>query len=294
MTAQTQTLADAARPDARQVDAALAFCSAHDFPLGVALIAHRWRDGAADDVVAALARYQNADGGFGNGLEVDIAATESNPFATRLAMQALLALRDRPDAANAMLGGIDRYLTSAQDDGGDFRFSDAVKAGSLAPWFAGWTYPNLNPAACLAGLASRLGIGQPPMFARVDAMVESIGDPEELRTGGFYEILPYAEYAPLLAQNGHAELLETTVEGITAQLQAGAYEDASHALDHALGGGPVIAERIPEPLLSREATRLLGEQQDDGGWPSPYNPAWRPWTTATAFVHLATLRDMSR
>ena len=93
---QPRPLAEAIADADARIEAAIAFCKAQDYPLGAALIAHRWRDGAADDVVAALSRYQNGDGGFGNGLEVDIAAPESNPFATRLAMQSLLALTDRP------------------------------------------------------------------------------------------------------------------------------------------------------------------------------------------------------
>lgn len=275
-----------------RVDAAIAFCTAQGYPLGSALIAHRWRDGDADDVVSALARYQNPDGGFGNGLEVDIAAPESNPFATRLAMQALLALTNQPASAGTVLVGIDRYLMTAQDDGGDFRFSAAVLAAPLAPWFAGWTFPNLNPAACLAGLAFRLGIGAPELFARVKTMMTTLGDVEHARNGAFYEVLPYVEYAPLLAIGGKEAMLAAIAEGITTRIEGGEYEDAGHALDHALGGGAAISARIPSDLLASQVTRLLNEQEDDGGWPSAYSPAWRPWATAMAMVQLASLRDM--
>lgn len=276
-------------------DAAIAFCMAQGFPLGVALIAHRWRDGEADAVVAALASYQNADGGFGNGLEVDIAAPGSNPFATRLAMQALLALDPRPASAGPMLEGVDRYLAAAQDAGGDFRLSPEVLAGEIAPWFAGWAYPNLNPTACLAGLAARLGIGNERLFIRLGAMIDTIGDLDAARNGDFYQVLPYAESASLLDANGYADFVTATAEGIAARLaRPDGYEDAGHALDHALGSGPALSDRIPPDLLAAQAARLLAEQKGDGGWPSPYSAAWRPWVTATAFMHLAALRDMSR
>lgn len=277
-----------------RADDAIAFCVANDFPLGAALIAHRWRGGAAEDVITALAPYQNDDGGFGNGLEVDIASPASNPFATRLAMQVLLALDERPDCATAVLAGIERWLASAQDDQGDFRLSPAVLSSQIAPWFAEWTYPNLNPAACLTGLAFRLGAGSPELFSRVEAMVASLGNAEVARDGEFYDVLPYAEYAPLLAANGHETLLEATVEGIVGRLHAETYDDASHALDHALGGGEALSSRIPADLIAREIARLLGEQEADGGWSSPYSAAWRPWVTATALVRGADIRDMSR
>lgn len=293
----TPTLAAILREADTRADAAIAFCTstAQDFPLGAALIAHRWRGGPSEAVITALARYQNADGGFGNGLEVDIAAPESNPFATRLAMQAILALDPRPASTGPMLEGVDRYLATAQDAGGDFRLSPEVLAGEIAPWFAGWTYPNLNPTACLAGLAARLGIGNEQLFIRLGAMIDAIGDLDTARNGEFYDVLPYAESASLLAANGREDLVAATAEGIAARLaRPDGYEDAGHALDHALGGSPALSDRIPPDLLAKQAARLLAEQEDDGGWPSPYSAAWRPWITATAFMHLATLRDMSR
>ncbi|HWK79574.1 MAG TPA: hypothetical protein VNP95_02340 [Thermomicrobiales bacterium] len=294
MTDTAPSLTDTIRHAQARADAAIAFCTAQDFPLGAALIAHRWRGGPAEAVIATLARYQNADGGFGNGLEVDIAAPDSNPFATRIAMQAIIALDPRPATAAAMLAGIDRYLAVAHDAGGDFRLTPAVLSGEIAPWFAGWTYPNLNPALCLAGLAAPLGIGNPDLFQRVGGMVAAIGNPEIARNGGFYDVLPYAEGAFLLDANGHEDLLAATAEGIIRQLEHGDFEDASHALDLALGGGEVLAARIPTDLIAREAARLIAEQEDDGGWPSPYGAAWRPWITAMAFVQLATLRDTPR
>ncbi|MGC4189933.1 MAG: hypothetical protein QM589_01685 [Thermomicrobiales bacterium] len=292
-TTSTTTAAIAIEADSR-VDAAIEFCASQDYPLGVALIAHRWRSEPADAVVTALATFQNADGGFGNGLEVDIAAPQSNPFATRLAMQALLALDSLPPTATPVLAGIDRYLAAAQDDGGDFRFSPEVLAGEIAPWFAGWTYPNLNPSACLAGLAARLGTGNEQLFVRLGNMIDAIGSVETARTGEFYDVLPYAEGAYLLDANGREDLVVATAEGITERMRNGGFEDASHALDLALGGGDTLSTRIPADLIASEAASLLAAQQEDGGWPSPYTAAWRSWTTATAFVYLATLRDMSR
>ena len=293
MTDATPILPETLAQAGARAEAAIAFCTAQDYPLGSALIAHRWRGGLAEDVITALTRYQNADGGFGNGLEVDIAAPQSNAFATRLAMQALLALTERPESAKAVLTGIDRYLVTAQDDGGDFRLTPEVLAGEIAPWFAGWTYPNLNPTACLAGLAARLGIGNEQLFVRLGAMIDSIGSAETARNGEFYDVLPYAESTFLLDANGYKDLVTATAEGITERMRNGKFDDASHALDLALGGGEVLSNLIPADLLSQQATRLLTEQQEDGGWSSPYNAAWRPWVTAMAMLHLATLRDMS-
>lgn len=68
-----------------RVDEALEFRALQDYPLGVALVEHLWRDGSPDAVLDALRRYQNPDGGLGRGLEIDIASPASNPFAGRIA-----------------------------------------------------------------------------------------------------------------------------------------------------------------------------------------------------------------
>ncbi|MBE0696629.1 MAG: prenyltransferase, partial [Anaerolineaceae bacterium] len=40
-----------------------------------------------------------------------------------------------------------------------------------------------------------------------------------------------------------------------------------------------IAQRLPETILNEKLTQLAAEQSADGGWPTPYDPAWRGWNT---------------
>src|SRR4051812_47128833 len=58
----------------------------HGRDIDRALFAYHFEGGAREEVLAVLGRYQNADGGFGHALEPDIAAPDSNPFATELAL----------------------------------------------------------------------------------------------------------------------------------------------------------------------------------------------------------------
>lgn len=268
---------------------AIAFCDANDYPLGSALIAHRWLDGPVQPVLDALTAYQNADGGFGNGLEVDIVSPVSNPFAARLAMQVLLSLRE--PASSELVSKLATWLQTNQHEDSDWHFAPEVYESPLAPWFAGWTFPALNPACCIAGLANRLGLTTPVMLDRVATLFAEKASLADAEGGEFYSMLPYVEYVPWVDIAQRDAFLDALARGIEATAARSGYDDAGHFFDHALGGGPEVLRRLPRNLIDEQAKRLLDEVQDDGGWPTPYDPAWRPHQTAMALVTLAHLRD---
>ncbi len=258
------------------------------FHLGAAIIDHAWNSGPSADVIEQLAHYQNDDGGFGHGLEVDIGSAASNPFAARLAMHILLGLRDRPAAD--LEHRLQSWLVANQDQDGDWHFSDETRAGTLAPWFVGWTFPGLNPACCIAGLASQLGLAPTKMLERVAALFAEKASLDEARTNDFYGLLPYTEYAGGVDFPNRDIYLDAIAESIESAERNGGYPDAAHFWEHALGGGPDLVRRISHVLLDRLAARLIAEQTTDGGWSTPYNPAWRPIITAQACVTLSRLR----
>src|SRR5438270_277324 len=107
-----------------------------------ALFAYHFAGGAREEMLAVLGRYQNADGGFGHALEPDIAAPDSNPFATELALAICLQAAVPPD--HPLLVKTVVYLEESQQEDGTWRFSEAVYRHDLAPWFQGWEWPNLN------------------------------------------------------------------------------------------------------------------------------------------------------
>lgn len=266
----------------------LAFLDDHGYALGGAWVRHLWHDGPADAVIDALAAYQNDDGGFGKGLEVDIKAPVSNPFAARLAMQVLVSLNQ--PASGPVVDGLDRWLATTQHEDGDWHFAPEVLQHDLAPWFAGWTFPSLNPACDLAGFAARLNLGDGDMQARVRRLFDEKATMEEARTGEFYNLLPYVEYLAGVEHPQRDAYLDTLAATITATAERGDYADAGHFFDHAHGGGPDLLRRIPAPVIQSQTERLLDEPEADGGWPTPYDPAWRPWFTAANLAVLATMR----
>lgn len=269
---------------------AVVFTRLRDAALPTALIRYLWLDGNHTDVVSALAAYQNPDGGFGNRLEPDIHHPASNPFAARIAMQYLLALPS--DAGSEMKQALASWLEANQAEDGDWHFSDESRSGFMQPWFAAWQHPNLNPACCVAGLAAAIGIATPGMLTRVARLFEEKASEEEVRSGEFYGLLPYVEYSAGVALPNAEKWHDLLATHIVTMLQAGKFEDAEHFFTLAMGGSPEITSRIPEEFISRQIDRMLNEQQEDGGWPTPYDDAWRVWVTAGNMLTLARLRDI--
>lgn len=271
------------------VDPAIVFLQTEGYPLGVTIVRSLWRNGPADDIIAALSAYQNPDGGFGNGLEVDIKAPVSNPFAARLAMQAM-RLADL-DTSAAMRARLLTWLVENQHEDGDWHFAKEIYEAGLAPWFAGWEFPSLNPACCIVGNAIPLEIATDTMRERVARLFAEKASHDDARSGDFYRMLPYVEYVGVENVPDREGWLASIAEGIVKASEDGSYADAQHFFDHALASGPGLTTRIPRELLATWTGRLFAEARDDGGWPTPYDPAWRPWFTTTVMMTLARLRD---
>jgi hypothetical protein len=271
------------------VDRALTFLDSADRPVEAAWA--RWTNGQGtpEAVIAALAQYQNPDGGFGQGLEPDIGAPSSNPFATQLALQILLALGATGDVP--LLARTVKWLEERQDEDGCWRLPGDVQEHPLAPWFAAWNFPSLNPALGLAGYAKRLGIGSERLHARVRRLWDRMASREEIAGAEFYTLLPYVDYVPWVEVPEQEEYLEALAAEIQSGLGRGVYEDAGHFFGHVGPANGPLARRLPADLIAGQLDRLEREQESDGGWPSPYAAHWRPWTTAAA---LANLRNYGR
>jgi hypothetical protein len=260
-----------------QVARAHAFLAASGRAIDRARYAAHFEGGSQTDMLDALAQYQNADGGFGQGLEVDISAPESNPFATELALTACLWADVPSDAP--LLQRAAGYLERTQTPDGDWRFSDAVLAHDIAPWFAHWEWPNLNPACTTAGLARQLGIGSDLLQERAAALFERLANIDAIADADFYGVRPYAYY--FLADTPHPQR-EQYLDAVAAWLLQQHHDntqDGNHFFEYIRTPSSPVAQRLPEAVLDERLDRMAAEQADDGGWPSPYNAAWRPWVT---------------
>ncbi len=79
--------------------------------LELSLWKYHFENGSGEDVLTALAFYQNEDGGFGNTLEADNWNPESTPYTTLRAIDILLGI-DFSDMKHPIMRGIFKYLES--------------------------------------------------------------------------------------------------------------------------------------------------------------------------------------
>jgi hypothetical protein len=266
-----------------------AFLEAHGREVDRARFAFHFGAGSQTALLEALGHYQNEDGGFGHALEVDISAPDSNPFATELALTACLWASVPAEAPQ--LRRAEAYLERTQMPDGDWRFSDGVLAHEIAPWFAHWEWPNLNPACTTSGLARQLGAGSPQLHERAAQLFERLARTDAIPDGDFYAVRPYAYY--FLAETPHPRrdaYRDAVANWLLLQHREDA-QDGNHFFEYIRTPDSPIAQRLPSDVLHERLNRLVAEQSEDGGWPSPYNAAWRPWVTTQ---NLLTLQAFGR
>ncbi len=253
---------------------------APDRPVEAALGRFLTGQGDAIAVRDALARYRNDDGGIGNGLEPDLAAPQSNPFAIRLALEAVREAGVPTDAP--LVQGIVAFLERTQDEDGCWRWLPGTMDHPAAPWFQGWTFPALNPALDLAGVLRRLDLGSDRIHSRCRTLYGQLARREEITGGDFYTVLPYAESVPWLPDlPNRDDHLAALVEKVTRDLAADAYPAPQQAIEHIGPPDGPVARRLPAGYGDRLVEQTLATQQPDGSWPTPYDEHWRPYQTVT-------------
>ncbi|MCB8984628.1 MAG: hypothetical protein H6659_12440 [Ardenticatenaceae bacterium] len=245
-------------------------------PLDQALFAYRFEDGPAETVLAALAAYQNTDGGFGQAIEPDFRMAASSPMATSVGLQYATAVS--APAAHPLIQGAVRYLLHTYDEAGAYwpATSAAVNDAPHAFWWhVTETAPPEegfwpNPSAELVGYLHHYSSLVPPEFlARVTARAEAnlacsplIGGEKPQQ----YSILCWQRAAPYLP-----EKLQTAVHQAIARTLLAFHPVRPDTFGElsvlAVAPDPESALALQEPEAVAQALDVeITRQQDDGGW----------------------------
>jgi hypothetical protein len=260
------------------IEKARSFFKANGRDIDKARFEFHFGDLPQEELLSVLARYQNPDGGFGNGLEPDISAPESNPFAIDLALQICIHADVTPE--HELLQRTVAYLEREQSEEGEWRFTPEVYTRPMAPWFQGWVWPNLNPACPIAGHLQELGLGSERLHDRVAALFERLANPLDLVSDEFYNIGKYAYYFTPQGDSTQREFfLSGVLWWLIRQHAGGKLADNGHFFEYVRDPSTYTGMRIPSPILNSRLDALAAEQADDGGWPTPYDPHWRGWAT---------------
>lgn len=226
--------------------------------------------GNQDDVAWALGRYQNADGGWANGLEAEYPGPVSSPFSTAVALGHIFrnGLSDSP-----LLRRTIDYLAATQCPDGCWDDVTEMLVYPHPPYMGPGIYLEFKTAMITKWLLrlphAPRGLIDPALGFLVERFAQVKDSQDFWTAAGYINVfaqLPTHPAAAEILQWATAVLGGNPGELVWPQLQAIIEDDL-----------PLSSEALPTALqLIRQ------EQQDDGGWPHPFGTYNRVW--AACFI----------
>ncbi|MFN3512031.1 MAG: hypothetical protein ACK41C_03240 [Phenylobacterium sp.] len=277
---------------------------ARDFIYAVArLIDRLWfaqvfEGAAAEPVLAALAAYQNPDGGFGHGLEPDTRTPASQPLNVEVALQYMA------DVGAAEAGMVRRacdFLDRASAPGGGVpTLLPGFEAHAHAAHWRGYARaPDLVPNAGLVGLLYRLDI-EHPWRERTAEWIWPRLKAEDLGAHDILSAALFLEHAPdrPRAQAAAARLAAKLPSAAWFKPDASAEGYGLTPLWFAPMPDSFCRPRFEDAAIARDLDHLAAAQQADGGWPLSWDPpgpaAALEWRGVQTIKALRTLRAYGR
>lgn len=271
--------------------------------------AHLFRGAAGDAVVAALAPYANADGGFGHGLEPDLRGAASQPEPVAMALRILAGTRTGPDGASGLRhplarAALDHLASITVPDGGVPWVLPSVAAGPRGPW---WQPEkgcpgSLVPTASIAGLLHAHGDAHPWLDGadrfcreRIDAVGEptvEIGPYEALAILDFLDHVPDRDWA----ESAFARVRERVLATVTFDPATPGHVHLP--LEFAATPDGFGRRLFDDETIDRHLDLMVAGQSADGGWSFNWQ-AWAPatvheWQGIVTVERLTTLRAHGR
>jgi hypothetical protein len=261
------------------------------------LFAFHFDNGPAEPVARALAAYQNADGGFGSGLEPDKRDPGGQPQDAQFALETIDAI-DAWDSP--MVGRLCDWLETVTTEEGGIPF--ALPTLNLFPHAFWWAVKEeapaaqLNPTAALAGLLIKGGVDHPWVARASDYCWRTI---EASETREFHDLMPMIEFLEHAPDRSRAERSLARIAGIVAEpgvvaLDPNADGYVQKPLDWAPMPDSFCRRLFSDAVLAEHLAALAARQGDDGGWPISWPPispgVALEWGGAATIKALRTLR----
>jgi len=247
-----------------------------------------FRGGAREKVLAALAPYQNDDGGFGNALEPDLRGPISQPQPVEVALR----IRDEVDAFSGPMvaRALDYLVTVTSRDGGVPFVLPSVRPYPRAPW---WQAPDdppggLNPTAAIAGLLHKHKTDHPWLGPATEFCWSGI---QSLQTTDPYEARAVTVFLDHVPDRARAEAAFERVGRMILDQELVALDpeapgEVHSPVDFAPDPDTLARRLFADELFERHLDHLVDSQQEDGGrhdhwqiWTKVTDPEWRGWMT---------------
>jgi hypothetical protein len=278
------------KPD---IDAAQGFIAANARVVDRRRFERMFAGGEAAPVRAAVAAYQNADGGFGQGLEPDCRAPGSQPLTVAIALR----IMDEADAWDESLAvSACDWLTTVEPAGGGAAFVEPTIDGwPHAPWWAPQDGHPATPIATgqLAGTLHARGFSHPWLDRATSAMWTMI---DGLSEPGPYDMLGIVQFLQHVPDRDRAQSAFDQVSHVlrnpdVVALDPAAPGEVHSPLEFAPEPGWLARDLFDKQVIDAHLDHLVQSQRDDGGW--TFN--WLAWSPAAerdwqGFITVDTLR----
>ena len=224
--------------------------------------------GSKEACLKALMAYQNADGGFGNGIEPDITCPTSSGIGVETALW-IMDVLDGFDsqAATALVS----WIADNQTQAGDIPHLPKDMADyPHQPW---WKNPDGQRILTIAGYLKKHGVVHDELYAKARNCFDQMPQPQGMQ----YYDYPYYVYLKYLGDSPEdsqkLQVFKTQIPDLLAK-----HADHFPLFSRAWS---LFADMVTDEILESEALRLVSTIQEDGGMTNPYPhlPHWRTiWT----------------
>lgn len=230
------------------------------------LFAYHFKGGSRQEVLTALAAYQNADGGFGHALEPDIRCPDSQPVPVQHALEVL-------DEVGFDVGMVQRacdyLLTITTAEGGVPWLLPSALGYPHAPWWQTEAQPpaSLNPTAALVGLLHKNQVQHPWLAPATAYCWSAIADLQPTNIHEMGVVLTFLAHVPdrqRAAQELNRVANMLLASDLVADAQATGY--VRRPLDWAPTPEHPLRSYFSTAQIAANLDAVLAEQQADGGW----------------------------
>lgn len=286
-------------------------------PIEAGLYAYLFEGGSNDAVVAALVPYQNADGGFGHGLEPDFRFDASSALCTTFALQTLTTAQ--ASTTSSMVRDALRYFRLSYDP---LRYTWPLiprhdNTAPRAPWWndSGADSPTnddnfcVNPLAEILGHFFRYGEGDAPewLVPLLHKVIDHFAEQpvEQSRDDELYCAMILVD-SPNLPEAQREALLSALLPIAARQVQRTPDAWSNYGLQpYQLATSPA-SPFLPAvaDIIDQNLDYLITHQGDDGAWKptwswfGQYTDIWptaeREWKGSITLHVLHTLRNFDR
>lgn len=257
-------------------------------------------DGERQAVLSALRPYQNADGGFGNGLEPDVRAPVSQPVPTWTA----LCILDEAEVFDdpIVLRACEYLLSITTTEGGVPSALPPMLDYPHAPWWetANQPFASLNPTASIAALLHKHHIKHPWLTGATEYCWRQLDTLEQTSPYEMRAILPFLEWVPdrQRAEQVFARIGPKILEQQLVTLHPSTEEETHSPLNFAPHPQSLARCLFSDEMIEAHLDALASAQQEDGGWQFNWL-AWNPasaleWRGVVTLEALVTLRAYGR